>query len=535
MSPQRAVVVLGVGAVVVFALGIGFLLTGDGDNGGDRAAEPGAGGRGGGTLRMGVVGLDTLDPLEARTPAEVMVADHLFDTLVGYDPQTSEPVGELAASWEVNEDQTVFTFRLRNGAIFHDESPVTSADVKFTLERVAGPESTSPLLAQVEAIAGFAAYHSGSAEGLAGIETPDPSTVVVRLDRPFSVLPAALGHPGLGIVPAAAVEAAGAAFADEPVGSGPFRFGSRVGDRLRLSRFGGAEPPARVDRIDVMRFDDAGAAYRAFVGERLDLSPVPPDVVPEAAARHGTRGMRPVGVLFYALNVAQPDLADTRFRHAISLAVDRERILREVYDNAAEPASALIAAGVPGYLGDACRDRCRHDPERARELVAEVFTADEVPEVTIDHDDDPRQAAVAVLLERDLEAVGIPAVARSHPFDAYGTHIVSGDQEMFRYGWVGAYVSPDAYLAPLFSSDSPENLVGLDDPDIDAGITSARAEPDPVIRQEIYRQVEQRVFGDHVAVLIAELETRMVVSERVDSFLLNPLGTFDGAAVTLLP
>ena len=522
-------VVLGLMAVGALALAVASAMGGDDEP--DGAVDPG-----GGTLRLGVVGLGSLDPIDARESASIIVADQVFDTLVSYDPKTSAPKGQLAASWEANPEQTVFTFKLRDGAIFHDETPITAADVKFTLERVAAKGSSSPLVAQLEAVTGFGPYHrDGTATELVGVEAPDPATVVVRLDRPFAPFPATLGHPGFGIVPKAAVTTAGDAFKATPVGSGPFRVGAEVEGRVRLTRFGGRRPVAKVDRIDLKRFETAEAAYEAFAKGELEVAPVPPAKVAEAAEQFGTRGMRPVGLLFYGLNVKSPDFADIRFREAVGHAVNRERILTDVYQGEIDAAGSLAVEGLPGYAATSCGPRCEYDPDRAKALIAEAFPNGGVPEVQIDYDDDPAQAEVAEHIKADLEAVGVTAATRSRPFNEYGSFIVSGQQEMFRYGWVGAYPSLDAYLAPLFVTGSSENLSGLSDPDVDAGLGAARAEADPKTRAEIYKKVEQEVLSQFAIVLIAELESRLAVSERVESFVLNPLGTFDGAAVTLAP
>src|SRR5205823_15012261 len=147
-----------------------------------------------------------------------------------------------------------------------DGSPVTAADVKFTLERIARPASDSPLVSQLESVSGFKAFHTdGAATGLAGVETPDGATVVVRLDQPFSSFPAVLGHPGFGIVPKAAVERLGAGFKTAPVGSGPLhRVDPATPGRLSLRRVAGHVPQARVDGIDFVDFKDVDAAYAAF-------------------------------------------------------------------------------------------------------------------------------------------------------------------------------------------------------------------------------------------------------------------------------
>jgi peptide/nickel transport system substrate-binding protein/oligopeptide transport system substrate-binding protein len=522
---------LGIALVVVLALGAALAVFGAVRSGGKTSAA----GAVGGVLQVGLVGLPSLDPVDARDPKAVMVVDQLFDTLVR-NTGDLQPAPGLARSFEANPEQTVFTFHLAPGVRFDDDSPITAADVKFTLERVARKGSASPLAVQLEAVSGFAAYHTaGTAPGLSGIETPDPSTVVVRLDRPFSSFPSVLGHPGFGIVPQAAVERLGDAFKQTPVGSGPFRRIDAGGPgRISLRRAAGHSPEARVDGIDFFDFKNADEAYKALQDGSVDVSPVPPARASDAARSFGRRGMSPyIGVVFYGLNVKSPDLADPRFRQAISLAIDRKQIVDDVYQGSVALATGLVADGVPRRNGNACGDRCRYDPDRAKQLLVEAFPAGGIPEVAIDHDDDPTQTAVAGLIKTELDTVGIPAVLRPHPFADYGRFLVSGQQELFRLGWIADYPSPDGFLSPLFSSNSPDNLTGLASPEIDQKLAAARAEADPQKRLALYLEAEQLVLDQWVVIPVAQLESRMVASSRVKGFDLDGLGTFDGAGVSV--
>src|SRR5437764_3598460 len=154
--------VLGVVLVVVLAAGAAVAVVGAVRSG----RKTSAAGSVGGVLQVGVVGLPSLDPADARDPKAVMVVDQLFDTLVR-DGGDLQPAPELARSFEANPAQTAFTFHLAPGARFDDGSPVTAADVKFTLERIARRGSDSPLAASLEAVTGFAAFHTtGAAAGL---------------------------------------------------------------------------------------------------------------------------------------------------------------------------------------------------------------------------------------------------------------------------------------------------------------------------------------------------------------------------------
>jgi peptide/nickel transport system substrate-binding protein/oligopeptide transport system substrate-binding protein len=485
-------------------------------------------------LRVGVVNLPSLDPTEARDPTAVMVADQIFDTLVDYDPKSLEARPQLA-SWEVNPEQTQFTFHVLPGARFHDGKAVTAADVKYSLDRIARKDSPSPLVAQLEVVSGFNAFHKdGTAPELAGVTAPDPATVVIRLDSPFSSFPAVLGHPGFGIVSKAAVENPVVPFAEQPIGSGPFRVVGRETAVVHLVRDPGRKPEPKLEGIDLVSFPDAAAAYRAFGEDRLEVAPVPPGEAQAVAKRYGKRGTKPyVGLVFYAMNVKAPALTNTRVRQAVTLAIDRKKIVADVYGGTAEPADGVVAAGLAGGDLVTCAELCGYDPERARALLKEVFPFQPVPPLAIDHDDDPVQAAVAAAIKANLEAVGMTAIVRAHPFAEYGQFLVSGRQELFRLGWIADYPSPDGFLNPLFQSNSPENLTGLASPEVDAALRAARAEADPTRRQALYREVQERVLAQFVLVPVAQLQTRLVVADRVRTFTLDPLGTFDGATVSM--
>src|SRR5215213_7050258 len=108
-----------------------------------------------GVLRVGIERPQSLDPAQARTPSELLVADQLFDALTTYDPATFAIQPALAASWKASADQKKWDFTLRPGATFANGRPVTSGDVKFTLARIAKKGSASPAAAQLEGVSGF--------------------------------------------------------------------------------------------------------------------------------------------------------------------------------------------------------------------------------------------------------------------------------------------------------------------------------------------------------------------------------------------
>lgn len=493
-----------------------------------RRASPAAGG----VLRVGVTELASLDPARARTIDQQLVADQLFDSLTALDGGSKLIVPSLAARWQASPDQRQWDFHMRPGASFSNGRAITPADVKYSLERVARPGSGSPAADLLQPVKGYLDLRQGAAE-LAGITVPAPDVVRISLEQPWSVLPEVMASPVFGVVPKEAVEAPPPAlpFADSPVGSGPFRLEHRRRQSLSLVPSEGSR--ARVGGVEVMEFETPGAAYSAFTEGDLDWVQVPPDDIEGAARRYGKGGFSPyVAELFYGFNLKSPKFADRRFREALVRGIDRHAIVAAVYQETVRPIDGIVLEGLSDFQPANC-GRCGHDPERARALVAEVFGFGERPEVGLDYDADPTQDAVASAIRAGLQEVGVKVTVRPRPAEQYDEFVVSGQQELFRLGWIAAYPSADAFLAPLFASTSANNLTQFASPAVDDLLRRARTEPDAAARKTLYRQAERAVLGEFVVMPIAQFRLNAVVNPRVRNLQANVLGTFDASRVTL--
>ncbi len=477
----------------------------------------------GGTLRVGVLGVDTLDPVRSDLPGPALVSSLLFDSLTTIDSVTALPRPALARRWEADPTQTRFTFFLAPTARFHDGSPVTSADVVASLQRVQAPETKS--------------VFAGILSRVQSIAAPDPHTVVITLNSPLSVLPAVLAQPGLGIMPRA-LAAAPDRLGTAPVGSGPFRFVRQTGTTIELAavRPRGAKKntPPWVDKVRLVEFPDASAAYAAFRAGHLDVAPLGRAESEDVDRRHGRLAAGPyLAVSFYALNLKSPKLADIRFRQAIIRSLDASALVRAGYGSTAQVAGGLIPLGVPGGPTVSCRARCSFDPAAARRLLAQAYPSGQVPAIAIDYDDDPIQRAIADEAIHELAEVGIPAQARPHPVDAYGAFLASGDAEMFRLGWVADYPSAETFLSPLFASGAPDNVAGVNSPTFEDALRAAEREADPARRIPEFVKAETAVLDQFAVAPVVQFETRVTVGNPVHGLRLDPFGTFDGTAVWL--
>ncbi|MDQ3681163.1 MAG: ABC transporter substrate-binding protein [Actinomycetota bacterium] len=506
-------------------------------------ASPGGGERGalraqrpeepdpGRVLRVGVTRLPTLDPAQARSVDQILVADQLFDSLTTVEPTTLEPAPALAERWQVSPDQRQWDFVLRVGATFSNGRPITAGDVKYSLERVARPGSGSPVADVLHPLSGYDAFRKNAAPQLAGITTPAPNVVHFSLDEPWAVLPSALSSPVFGVVAPESAEAQGPGptITDEPVTSGPFKVGRQRGETLVLTPAPGTT--TKLAGIDVVRLNDLGTAYQSFKDGDLDFVRVPADDITDAGRRYGRQGFRPyLAELFYGFNLKNPKFADPRFREAIVRGIDRQAIVTAIYQGTVRPTDTPVLDGVLGYQNYSC-ERCRHDPVRAQALLQEAFRGNPPPPIFLDYDDDATQDAIAKAIQASLRQVGITANLRPKAPREYDVFALSDETELLRLGWIANYPSIDAILPPLFRSESPDNLTGFASPGVDNLLRAARGESDPSRRLQLYQDVERGIMEQVPVVPLAQFNVHSVIAKRAKGVKLNSYGSFDAAAV----
>ncbi len=288
---------------------------------------------------------------------------YYLEPLVIYNAELSKIVPALADSWEVNADKTVYTFKLTK-AKWHDGMAFTSKDVKFTLGLAKNGESGSVFAARLSSIA--------------SVETPDDSTVVVKLSAPNASLLDTLGK--VMIVPEHALKDIAPAqlaknewWSTKAIGTGPFKFSKYVTDQyVELAAneaYRGGRP--KVDRIINRYFKDSGAAVAALRAGEIQFSYVEPDDVP---LFKGNASFRVIEGSSYVANFIgfnqEVDLwKDVRVRQAVMYAIDRNAIIESLYKGAAKPANcgyvvdSLLPKGIETYS---------YDPAKAKALLKEA-------------------------------------------------------------------------------------------------------------------------------------------------------------------
>jgi oligopeptide transport system substrate-binding protein len=491
-------------------------------------------GRRGGTLSIALLDPGPLDPARAVGLQDEVVLGNLFDGLTAIDPNGAVRPS-VAASWSSDPDLHRWEFRLRPEARWSDGSPVRATDFTYAWQRLASP-GTKPrpspaartLLSKVT---GYRSFAAGKARRITGLETPDPATLVVRLDRPFADLPALVAALPLSPLPSALVRPDPAAYLAEPVGNGPFRLAAPAGPgrALTLDRnpaFWGA--PALLDRVSVHVAPDEQTAWLELQNGRVAFAPVPLDQLAAARTLYGpsSDGRSAPGLLqgptlatwSLTFNLKSKLGRDARWRQAVSLAIDRDRLATAL---AATPASSLVPQGTPAFPGTgsgggtgadpACRV-CTHDPAEARALLAKVKGGRGPVTLAIPEGTDAGR--VATLLTADLAGAGIKAAASPAPEGGTPLTLVRG---------FAPYPRPDPFLAGPFTLG----------PDARRLLDQARATPDDPVRTTRYQQAEAAILTDLPATPLVTEHHAAVLTPAPQGVNLTPWNTLDLAAVSL--
>ncbi len=481
-----------------------------------------------GTMRLGIGGDLIVDPVEASlaSPSDLMVLDLLHDGLTRLDDE-GIPQPAIATRWEANAARTAFRFHLDPEATFSSGRPITPQAVIASLERVMAAGDSSLAALSLEAVTGFRAFAEGEAPHVSGLTAPDVATVRIGLEAPLSVLPEVLSSPLLSVIDPETIEG--------DLGtldlSGDWVVASDEDGSVRVERREGAV--GTLAAVELRHYDDDEAAYDGFESGEVDWAPVPSSRYEDAIDAYGDGAITPFQAeLFFGMNVSSPSLANAALREAIAKAIDRDAIVEAVYSDLADPLPTVVPAGVVGHDPDRCPE-CTHDPDAAAAIVDYVFPKDNAPTVNIDFDESPAQKEMAELVAADLDAVGIPTKLRPLPLEEYKAFVVSGQQELFSFGWIGAYGSPDAYLAPLFGSAANDNLTNYQSRLVDGWLDGARAGLDREKNAERWALAETRILKAHVVVPIAQFRTQVVVAERVEGLAIAVDGTVDWAQIRL--
>ena len=448
----------------------------------------------------------SLEPHQATDIVAAEIVASVCETLVRVRPGSLRTEGVLATTW-ASSDLRVWTLTLRQNVRFQDGASLDADAVVDNLEH----------LRRERAFPGHA-------------ERVGPHLVQITLDRPSAALLSTLSQPFFAMQSPRRLAGPGR---DLPVGTGPFRLDSARPGNVELSAFDGhwAGPP-RLRQLAFRRFPDEEALARALASGEADVSSA---IGPAQAARlRADPGLTldsqtGLNLIYLALNNERAPLADARVRRALSRAIDRPGLVREVLAGHAEPAHTALP---PTLFG--------HDT-RARELVLDrdasrrLLAAAHVPEglqTTLTVSRAPRPyllepLRVAARLRDDLARVGI--LVRLREVATWTEHVdltSRGDFDLALLGWQADTLDPNDFMTALLDSGSigTTNRARYRSPAMDGLLKRARMDSAPRTRLTHYRQAQELFQKDMPFVPLYHSSVFTAHRQEVRGLVIGPTG-----------
>jgi peptide/nickel transport system substrate-binding protein len=465
-----------------------------------------------------------LDPARIFGIENQTVASHIYNGMVKYDQATNKIMPDLATSWSTSADGKVYTFKLRDGVMFHKGyGKLTSDDVKFSLERVLNPDSKS--------------RYAGQLAGVKAIEAPDPLTVRVILEGPNAGLLNKLTDFNQGWITSrkAVTKIGDKKYAMQPIGTGPFIFDKwSAGNQVRVvankDYFAGAPS---LDAVTFRIIKDETAAAIALENGEIDVffALQSPPVIDRLKKASNITVLNRVAnhTINLVLNQSVKPLDDIRVRKAIAYGVNREALIAGYFKGTKATGHSVITSSFPQYTESV--PQYKHDPAKAKALLKEAgqegFTLELVTVGLSPYNQ------LVIPIASDLEKVGIKTKITVLERGAYLQARGKGDIMTCITGIVGP-PDPDSPLVSLYATKSfPPGMNTSRYNKVDDLLASAAAEQDPAKRTRIYQRIMSKTMEDVPVLPLYADQLFMAHSNKVKGLVQNSLFTIQAYPISL--
>ena len=449
----------------------------------------------------------TLDPHLVTDGTSYGIVIEIYSGLVRLGANPSNPFEpDLAESWSVLEDGTVYEFKLRNGLVFSNGDPVTAQDFKWSFERAAHPDTASTVAEEfLGDIVGIQDIVDGNATTAEGIEVVDERTLRITIDAPKAYFIAKLTYPTAFVLNKNNVETLGRSWVDEPVSTGPFTLKEyRIGQRIRLARNDNFWD--RTAYLDEVVFNLAGGVAMAmYENDEIDVTGV--GLADLERVQDPTEELNKdlvevppnFAVSYVGFNINEAPFDDANFRQALNHSVDKQLIADQVFSNLVKPAYGIIPPGFPGFSADITG--LEFDPELAQDLLnqsayAEPSTRPRIV-LTVPGTGGSPGLTTEVVADMWRQNLGIEIEIQQVEWATYIQDLHRGRLQAWSgLSWQADYPDPQTFIDVLFRSNSAINYGGYANSQVDEYVVAAQTEQDATKRVEFYNDAEQIVVSE---------------------------------------
>ncbi len=427
------------------------------------------------------VGLDAdppkLDPALSTALVDRQVMNQIFDKLVDLDVNL-KVIPALATSWKVTNGGLTYTFKLRSGVKFTDGTPLDAAAVKYGLDRNRTLEGSA---------------RKNEMSSVKEVKVVDPQTVQITLSQPYGPLLAVLTDRAGMIVSPTAAKKAGADFQNNPVGSGPFTFASRVRqDNITLnankSYWGGAP---KIDKLVYRPFADGDVRYANLLSGAVQaITPIDPKDVSKLEQNAKFSVMNYPGIGFQGIwfNVTRAPFNNKNFRQAVAATIDRDAIAKSIFFGTVTPAAGPFPPGTAA-ASSAIKVQKPDIALAKQKLGGKPLT------FTLLTSPGSVTTQLAQVYQAMFAQAGINAKIEQVEFGTLLDRADKQDYDALMLGWSGR-PDPDGNIYDFFVTDGTNNQAGYSNKSVDSLLAKARAQNAMSARVATYNVALGTIISD---------------------------------------
>ncbi|MFQ5879706.1 MAG: peptide ABC transporter substrate-binding protein [Dehalococcoidia bacterium] len=533
----RRSIVLPLAGVVVLALAAVAVACGGGTSSPAIPTSPGEASptaapiTGGEALRLPGPDPITLDPALASDAGSAQYIVEIFSGLVTLD-RDLQVVPDIAESIDVSPDGTVYTFKLRTDALFHNLSRrVTADDFKYSLERALRPEtqSTTALL-YLGDIVGAREFARDRADEVTGIKVIDPNTLQITIDAPKPYFLAKMTYPVAYVVDRNQVENNPRGWTRRPIGTGPYMLREwRLGERIRLEAFDRYyQGPPSVDQAVFLLA--GGSPLTMYENNEIDITGIGLNDIerirdPREPLNREFISVDDLDIWYVGFNATEPPFDDVKVRQAFTHAIDKDLIVEVVLLDAVRKADGVLPPDMPGYNPNLLG--LEFDADLARQLLgeSEYGGPEGLPPIVLTATGQgatigPSSEAIIAMWEDNL---GVRVEIQQVEFATFLQQLRRGDFQMFQLGWIADYVDPEDFLDIKFHSQSGDNDSRYSNPEVDRLLEQARTEQDTEQRLALYQEAEQLIVNDAAWIPLYHTRSNVLIKPWVKGYTVAPM------------
>lgn len=464
-----------------------------------------------------------MDPAWVDDGESTKVMNQIYETLFKYKKDSTEVEPCLATDWQISTDGKEYTFHLRKGVKFQDGTPFNADAVVYNIERQLPPKAKDDMP--------YASFTFGEVQK---VEKVDDYTVKFTLKEPYTPflanLAMALAAP---IASPTALQKNNDNINENPVGTGPYKFVKwDKGQSITLERntdYWGAKPDA--DKIIFKIEKENSVRASDLIAGQIDMTDeVDPNDIPKLQQNNITifkdAGMN---INYMAFNCSRAPFNNPKLREAISHAINRDELVKYLYQGYAEVANSPLPSFIPGY--DDKVQPYNYDPDKAKQMLKDLGMENLTIKMITYSNARPYNPVngqkLAEAVQNYLTKVGIKSTIETYQWTDYKQKAFQGEGDIMFYGWIGDNGDADNFLS-LFDSkeiSSSLNTAKYSNPEVDKLLAEARTTPNGDARNNLYKQIQEIVAKDAPWLPISHAVNLGASASKISGFYVHRTGS----------